>query len=240
MHVFIESGFYSEKVNLELSKKNLIPIFLYSLDYKNKNTSRDLVSDIKNQIKKQKPNFKAILIDIHKIDNSLIGFLNSLKQDFDIVIVKGGYNKINRFVLESTNVDFLMDPHSSSSKKKFDFIHHFNSGLNHVLISLASENRTYILNTLNSFNNKSNVYKEVGRINQNLVLARKKELPIGFTYIISSEEFICSERKLEQTLSMFDISTKQKKEATRTIGKVLSRNKLRKSEKFIDDKIQLL
>lgn len=240
MYVLVKSSKINDNLVTLLSRKNLIPIHLYEISYTNKNQFRQDLDKTKQLKNKQKPAFSAILVEVLRIDNNFAGFIESLKNTFDIIIGQGGLNKVNRYLIESTNIDFLLDPHNSIYNKKFNFIHHFNSGLNHVLINLAIENNVYLMNSLNFLDNDKETLKDLGRVNQNQNLARNKALPVSFVKIIESEQDILTEKEVLDILNIFNISTEEKQNAIKTLSKVLSRNKLRKSDKFISDGIEIM
>jgi RNase P/RNase MRP subunit p30 len=134
-----------------LNKKNINLIYLFEINLENKEKSKENISKILHIIKSKNIEHKALLIKIEKVDNYIPGFINSLKEDFDVLLGEGGLNKINRYFLEQSNIDILLDPQSSKQKLKIDFIHHLNSGFNHILSKIAIEKNIKIYFSLNFF-----------------------------------------------------------------------------------------
>lgn len=153
---------YSE-VCLELEGKGCSPVTIFKLCLNGKkgiSEQLERISELKSRIK---PKFSAVEVLVERLENSSVGTVNSLKSRFDLVIGLGGLNKVNRFFLEDTQVDFLRDPHNVFFRSKMDFIHHFNSGINHVLGRLASERGIGFIFSLNFVSGKKkNVAKEFG------------------------------------------------------------------------------
>ena len=169
----------------------------------------------------------------------MISAINSLKQDFDIIIGLGGLNKINRFFLEETQVDFLQDPQNSLFNPKIDFIHHFNSGINEVLCKFAKEKEIGFLFSLNFINNKTKyMAKELGRVDQNIVFAQKYSIPFYFNYIIEKSEEIKSKQELMWIMSLFSINNENKLLSLITLKNKIDKNILKKSPEYINSQIR--
>ena len=234
MYTLIEyNNSYKENLK-QLKKDKLTPVVLFKLKKKKKNQTKEDIQKIKDIKQKINPNNCAIQITIEKLENSSTGIVNSLKNDFDIVIGMGGLNKINRFFLEQTQIDFLQDPHNTYFKSKIDFIHHFNSGINHVLGTLAKERNIGFLFTLNfTQKNKRFIPKEIGRINQNIRFARKYKIPTIINFIIQTSNQIKTKEEIKLISSIFDISTQQKEEGIKILENKTKHNKQKKTKKYI-------
>lgn len=240
MYVLIE---YNNNYNSILNKLNnlqITPIILFKLNINTKEKIKTQLNKI--NVLKEKLNNKlfAIQIKLDNFDNSNISFINNLKKDFHLVIGLGGLNKENRFFLEQTQIDFLQDPQNSYLKPKIDYIHHFNSGINQVLGKFAKDKNIGFLFSLN-FTNNSNRYliaKEIGRINQNISVARKYNLPILITFLITNENQIKNKIQLNGIFSLFNISTEQKKESLNILENKIKFNKLKNSKNYINKNIQ--
>lgn len=76
----------------------------------------------------------------------------------------------NRKLLENKKLDILVSPEKTRKK---DFIHHRNSGLNHVLCKLAKKNNIAIGISFNDILKSKERDKLIGRIMQNIRLCRK-------------------------------------------------------------------
>ena len=238
MFVLIEyNQNYESNYNLILEKLklyNFTPITLFKIKLNNKNQIKNdlnLITKIKETLN---PKYSAIQINIEKQDNSTIGFVNQLKQNFDLTIGLGGLNKTNRFFLEQTQIDILQDPQNSKFKNKIDFIHHLNSGLNHVLCNYAKEKNISFLFTLNFFSGKPfHKSKEIARINQNLKLARKYNIPIIINYIIKEPNNIKTIEELKTIMNIFEISTNQKNQSFEILTNQIKSNQIKKTLKYI-------
>lgn len=241
MFVLVEyNNSYKESIK-ECKKLNLTPVTIFNIILKDKIETKNQLDKIKEIKNKVQPFYSAIKITIEKLDNSTQGFINGLKNDFNILIGQGGLNKINRFFLEDTQIDFLLDPQNSYFKSKIDFIHHFNSGLNQVLCKAAKEKETGLFFSLNfTYGKKYNIAKEMGRINQNIKFARKYELPILINYLIQNPNQIKSKQEISAIMSLFEISTQQVKESLEIIENKINQNKLKKSQEYITEGISII
>lgn len=239
MFILLNNSYYNELKEL-VELNNLVPVVLFQITLSDKNSNKksfDELIKLKNSLN---PKYSAIQIKLDKIENQTSGIIDSLKRNFDIVIGLGGLNKINRFFLEQTKIDFLQDPHNSLYMNKTDYIHHFNSNINHVLCNLANEKETGFLFTLNFSKNKKYIYKEIGRINQNIKFARKFKIPTLINFIIEDEEQIKSKFELMAIMSLFDMSSIQKKESLLILENKIKENAFKKSSSYIDRGIEII
>lgn len=231
---------YRESIQ-ECSKYKLTVVTMFRIILDNKNNIKTQLDKIKDLKIKLKPKFSAIHITIDKLENSTIGTINNLKQEFDLVIGLGGLNKINRFLIEDTQIDLLMDPQNSYFKTKIDFIHHLNSGMNQVLCKAAKEKRIGLFFSLNFTSGKPyNFAKEFGRINQNIKFARKYDLLVYLNFIIQNKYQVKTINQIKTISKLFDISTSQTKQITTIIEEKITKNKLKKSQKYVSEGITLV
>lgn len=240
MHALVkyDSKYYTEILK-ELKNQEITPVFLFKIDFNDKQNIKLNLEKIKEIKKENKIKYSAIQITIEKPDNNLVSAINSLKQDFDIIIGLGGLNKINRFFLEETQVDFLQDPQNSLFNPKIDFIHHFNSGINEVLCKFAKEKEIGFLFSLNFLNNKTKyMAKELGRVDQNIVFAQKYKIPFYFNYIIEKSEEIKSKQELMWIMSLFSINNENKSLSLITLKNKIDKNILKKSPEYINSQIK--
>ncbi len=237
MFILVKAKYFTKEIEKELEKKNFTPVFLHTLNYSNKTQARNEIDKIKQNITYR---FNAIQIIIENLDNSTQQFINSLKQDFDLVVGVGGLNKVNRFFLEQTNIDFLQDPQNSQFTPKFDFIHHFNSGLNHVLCQIARENNINFLFSLNFTKNKRLISKETGRFIQNIKLARKYNINIYSNFIINHEYDIKTIKELDAINNLLKLSTKEIKTSEKILEKRIEENTKKQSFEYISENIEVL
>ena len=230
---------YLENIK-ELKKLDYIPIILFKIVLNNKNQIKEDLQKLLDLKAKIKPKYTALQITLEKIENSTIGTVNNMKNNFDIIIGLGGLNKANRFFLESTQIDFLQDPQNTLFFSKIDFIHHFNSGINHILCNFAKEKETGFIFSLNFiYGNKTYIPKEIGRINQNLRFARKYNIDIYLNFIIKYPNQIKSLKEIENMLSIFDLSNDQKKNSLNILDLKIKNNEMKKTKKFICSEIIL-
>jgi len=241
MFVLVDYNKNYSDVCSELSLKgySLVTIFKLCLNGKNSiNLQMEKIRELKKRIN---PKYCAVQVQIDRFENSTVGTINSLKLEFDLVIGLGGLNKINRFFLEDIQVDFLRDPHNVIFRSKMDFIHHFNSGINHVLCSLAEQRNIGFIFSLNFVSGKGkNIAKEFGRICQNISFARKFNVPVYLNFIIGNVNQIKSSSELVKIGSLFDMDIKQKKDISRIIENKIEENNFKKSDKYICDGIHFV
>tara|TARA_Y100000310_G_scaffold345665_1_gene467969 strand:- start:25741 stop:26310 length:570 start_codon:yes stop_codon:yes gene_type:complete len=109
---------------------------------------------------------KVYNIKINKITNeSQLRKLNG-----NLIVIEGG--KLNREILSKKNVDILLSPEKD---RKEDFLHHRNSGLNHILCKIAHKNKIAIGFSFNEILKSKEIEraKILGRMKQNIKLCRK-------------------------------------------------------------------
>ncbi len=241
MYTLVEPHTNYQETLKELEKYSYTPIILFKISLSNKNQTKENIQKALDLKKKIKPKYSAVQITLNKIENSTIGTINSLKSNFDIVIGLGGLNKINRYFLEQTQVDFLQDPQNSIFQRKIDYIHHLNSGLNHVLCNFAKEKEIEFIFSLNFTElDKKIVAKELGRINQNLKFANKLSIPSNINFIISSTNQVKSLQEIKGILSLFDLSTQQQKQSINILEQKITKNKKEKSPNYVSEDIEII
>ena len=238
MFTLIKSDYFNEKIKNKLETLEITPVILFDLELSDKNTNKKNIEELLNKKQKLNPKYSAIRILLTSFDNTIVGTINFLKKEFDIVIGFGGLNKINRFFLEETQIDFLQDPQNSFYKTKIDFIHHFNSGLNHILCRFAEEREIGFIYTLNFFqSNKSYIPKEIGRINQNIRFHRKYNNPLILNFDIKNISQVKNEDELINISQVFDMSISQRYQIAEILEKKIMTNNFKKSDNYICDGI---
>jgi len=239
MFTFIKSDSFNEKMKLKLEEKGVIPVVLFSIEVGKSQFVKNNVEQILIEKKRLNPKYSAIKVILREINNSTAGIVNNLKRDFDLVIGFGGLNKINRFFLENTQVDFLLDPQNSFYLNKHDFIHHFNFILNHVLCKMGQTREIDFIYSLNFFDfYKHQVPKEIGRVNQNLMFHNKYKNDVYLNFIVKTINQIKSSDEVLRILEFFDMSTINRKNSVDVVEKKIMRNKFKKSDNFICDGIE--
>ncbi len=241
MYVLVDYNQDCNKLFNKLNENNDIPVVLFKIRLNNKNQIRDDYDKLKQLKTKLNPKFSALQITLDKMENATVGIINSFKQDFDILIGLGGLNKVNRFFLEQTRIDFLQDPHNSLFKPKIDFIHHFNSGINHILCNFAKEREIDFLISLNFIDeNKRNIIKDFGKINQNLRFTRKYKINNYMNYIVQNENHIKNIKQLNSILSSFDVSNTQISDNQNILMNKIMQNKKVNTREFVNNDIKIL
>ena len=240
MYTLVEYNSDCEFLMSELKRYEQIPVIIFRLSLNGKENIKSQLRKIREIREKINTEFFAVLVSIEKLENSSVGIINQLKQKFDLVIGFGGTNKINRFFLENTQIDFLADSQNSISRLKIDFIHHFNSGLNQVLCKLAKERNIGLIFSLNFTEGRTKyILREFGRINQNVRFARKYGLPVYINFIVSGKEQIKSISQIKAMSSIFDVSNEQKMQIVNILEQRVKENRFKKSSDYISDRIRV-
>lgn len=239
MFVLVDYNKNYSDVCLELEKLNYNPITIFKLRLSGKKEIIEQMEKIRELKSRINPKFSAIQVQVDKMENTSVGTVNSLRNDFDIVIGLGGLNKINRFFLEDTLVDFLRDPHNVIFRSKMDFIHHQNSGINHVLCNLANERDIGMFFSLNFVTGlDKNKAKEFGRISQNIKFCQKYKVPVLLSFAISNVNQIKTCDQLKKISSLFNFSSQMASKNVSILEDTVKKNKFRLSDKHIIDGIR--
>ena len=214
-----------------IEKENLIPFPIYYIEYYSQNQAKQDYKKIQDVLENSNA---GVFITIHSIDQQLQAFLQNLRKSFSLILAQGGLNKVNRLLLESTSIDVLVDPHSSKYKIKRDFIHHFNSGINHVLASFAKEKQTVFMISLEQFRQKKkNLAKDIGRIKQNIEISRKYSIPLNISYIVSKPIHVKTLKEKDAILTLLGASKEQITQARTAIDEKIEYNNKKNSPQFI-------
>ncbi len=98
----------------------------------------------------------------------------------DIILVSGGVEGVNRAVSECWEIDILCHPERTGEKDQMDYK---NSGIDHVTAKFMSERFIAIEINFSEVLNSSGVLRSriLGRMRQNLVLAKKYNVPVVIT-----------------------------------------------------------
>jgi len=104
---------------------------------------------------------------------TLVSNLNKANKDNFNIAIGGNYN-LNKKILETKNINLLIDPEPLEE----DFMNYKNSGLNQVLVKLSKKNNIGIGFSLNRINklNKIEKSKLFGKILQNIKLCNKYKI----------------------------------------------------------------
>ena len=206
------------------------PIILFDLPINGENNFNEDFEKIIGEKKKFSKYFCVINLIVLKIDNYIKSKLNLIKKNFDLIIGFGGTNKLNRFFIEDLKIDFLLNPHNDFFFKRFDFIHHFNSGLNQNLCNVAKKNKTGFLITLNFFYDDKNIFlksKNIGRINQNIKFFEKYKLDFLSLFLVENLDDYNSQNKIKKILKIFNISTQSQIKFSNILSEKIDEKKIK-------------
>lgn len=161
----------------------------------------DIVLNENLKEKSEKLGFKTFYFDkklIIKTDNKneLMKKVSSYSARGLPVIVLGSTDEINRAALEDKRVDMLLNP---EQERKKDFMHWRNSGLNHVLCKFAFQNNIKIgigFSYINKLDADEKALR-LGRIMQNIRLARKYKVKLVLASFAESEQDILTPYELK-------------------------------------------
>jgi len=157
-------------------------------------------------------------IKISEVTNS--NQLRKLKNDLNIV--EGG--KFNREVLSTKNIDILVSPEKN---RKEDFLHHRNSGLNHILCKLANKNKIAIGFSFNEVLKSKNVdrAKILGRMRQNIKLCRKYKVNMIIASFANDKYEMRSLNDLKSFSRVIGMSSLETKKIFTLVSDILKRKK---------------
>jgi len=121
----------------------------------------------------------AIKLDIQK-PGELRKLSRKAIESSDFVYVSGGVEGLNRMASECWEVDLLCHPEKHREK---DFINWRNSGLDHVMCKFMAERGMALEINFNSILNSRGMSRvfTLGRMMQNIRLARKYKVPLALT-----------------------------------------------------------
>ena len=161
----------------------------------------DIVLNPALREKAEKLGFEVFSLDKSLIINTesrpeLMSKISSLHSKKLPIIVLGSTDEINRAALEDKRVDMLLSP---EEKKKKDFMHFRNSGLNHILCRFASQNNIKIGISFSSLvrNSGKELSLRLGRIMQNIMICRKYRTKIVIASFAESQEQLASPYELK-------------------------------------------
>jgi RNase P/RNase MRP subunit p30 len=123
--------------------------------------------------------------------------------------------------------------------QKADFIHQRNSGLNHIVCSLAKENNVTVgfsfVSALGKYGSRS-----MGRMSANIRLCRKYGVPMAIASLAGSPYLMRSQAELK---SLFVTLGMHPSEASAALGQAkftIDRNILKRSGKIIADGAEIV
>ncbi len=111
--------------------------------------------------------YDSCLIKVQDVEK-MRKFIDKASNYFSKIIVLGTGDRLNRAVLEHKKTWALLNPEQAHISDR-DYDSYRNSGLNHILCKIASDNKKMILISLDELKNQ----KTLGRVMQNLRLCKK-------------------------------------------------------------------
>ncbi len=113
----------------------------------------------------------------------------------DIVLVDGGDTKVNRLASECFEVDVLCNPEKDARK---DFMKQKYSGIDHIMSKFMGERKIALEFSFSQVLNSYGMLRSqvMGRMRQNVVLARKYDVPVIITSAGVEREDLRSPREL--------------------------------------------
>jgi RNase P/RNase MRP subunit p30 len=240
MYVFVDVNSYTNEIIEELKNQEQKPICLFSLSLETKEKAKQSLIKIRELIKKNTYEKTAVQVSLGKKESWKVGFINQLQQETDLVLGRGGLNVTNRFFLEQTTIDFLINPQSTLEKPKIDYIHHFNMGLNHVLLQFAKEQDKHICLFLDMLPEQHFFKaKELGRIAQIIRLAHKYKTAIHLQYLIKKKEDIRTVFMTKKIMEYLGYTSQHSKQSLEITTQKIKEKEQKRSPEYICEGIML-
>ena len=141
-----------------------------------------------NQIDKQ--DYDACLIQTENIGRLNV-FVDKARAIFPKVIVLGTNDEINRASLENRKTFGILNPEFGREK---DYMSYRNSGLNHVLCKIATQNNKIIFISVDELNNVNTL----GKVIQNIRLCKKFKVRYQLVNLVDNPLMIRSAFELKE------------------------------------------
>ena len=188
----------------------------------------DIVLNPALREKAEKLGFEVFSLDKSLIINTesrpeLMSKISRLHSKNLPVIVLGSTDEINRAALEDKRVDMLLSP---EEKKKKDFMHFRNSGLNHILCRFASQNNIKIGISFSSLarNSGKELSLRLGRIMQNIMICRKYRTKLVIASFAESPEHLASPYELKSLGFSLGMTPSQANESLEAAKEIFNDN----------------
>ncbi|MBI2668149.1 hypothetical protein HYX17_05280 [Candidatus Woesearchaeota archaeon] len=155
-----------------------------------------------------------------------INRVNSISQirklNDELNIVEG--NSLNREILTCKSIDILASPEKN---RKEDFLHHRNSGLNHILCALAKKNKIAIAFSFNEILKSKGVEraKIIGRMQQNVRLCRKYKVEMIIASFATNKYEMRSLTDLKSFGTVIGMNPVEIKKSFTVVNDILKRKK---------------
>jgi len=163
--------------------------------------------------------------------------LNSIKKpEADLVIVESSDS--DREVLESKKADIIFN---LENQKRQDFLHHRNSGLNQVLAKLALDNNVAVVFSFsNILQEKKRLPRLLGRIKQNIILARKFKFNTAIASFAKSPYHMRASHDMISFLTTLGMTPGDAKKSIELPAKLAEQNRKKKSKNYVAEGIELV
>lgn len=146
-----------------------------------------------------------INIETQQFRDVEITTIKNLKQQCDLLIIHSYSNVVLEQIISKKAAHMIVNVFSQKLVNRYDFIHHFNSGINHVLCTEMSQNSMFLGIELSEFNDISTLKqsKYFSSCIQNSKLATKAKISHIVFKFIKSREDIRSNKELESVQKVF-------------------------------------
>ena len=140
-----------------------------------------------------------INIETQQFRDIEITTIRNIKQQCDLLMIYSYSNNMLEQIISKKVAHMIVNVFSQKLVNRYDFIHHFNSGINHVLCSEMSQNSMLLGVDISEFNTVSSLKqsKYFSSCIQNSKLATKAKVPQMVFKLINSKEDIRSSREIE-------------------------------------------
>jgi RNase P/RNase MRP subunit p30 len=139
----------------------------------------------------------------------------------------------DRHTMEKVKPEGMLRFENSSRR---DFMHHRNSSLNHILAKIMHDKKiAYVVDCSMIF---SNVQQLLGRVEQNIMLAKKYKVNIVLGSFAKKPLDMCSWKDLISFFSFLNLSPKECKQAFNNVKNLHKHNTFKKTDKYIVDGVR--
>ncbi len=170
--------------------------------------------------------YKGVLATVRTVGR----FRNS-----DLVLVKSSGQ--DRLAVEKAKPDVIF---SLEGSKKSDFIHQRNSGLNHIMCRLASQNNVAVGFSFDLLLGTRMRSRAMGRMMQNIRLCRKYKVRTVIASFASSPYRMRSPHDLESLFTTLGMHPKEAKESLSATQKIIRNNTRKKSKDYLGEGVEII
>ncbi|MBU2496808.1 MAG: hypothetical protein KJ767_02005 [Nanoarchaeota archaeon] len=175
----------------------------------------------------------AVLIENFKDKKDIL----KARKKYDFVIVFGKGIKENRQIVESFPDVILLQLNSGK-----DFMKERNSGLDHIICKIASENNVAIGIDLSEILNSNEKEKQViiGRIMQNIKLCRKYKTKILLASFASDVFELRASQDIQAFVQCLGMTPLESKNSLLIAEKIMGKNKDKKHVSYVSEGIRIV